>query len=219
MTQQRPDAADVRAPGHARRAWPGAALAILAVLAYIGCGSYARATDAPAGPVRTEMAVDVPAVRLLDQDGRTVEFTELLGGGAPVVVEFFFTSCTTICPVRSATFGAANALLAGSGGSARFVSVSIDPEHDTPSRLLEYRGRFAKRPSDWHLLTGSVSDVTRMQQAFGAVSPSDDRMMHRPLTFIYTGHGTKWVRLEGMTSGRDLAHVVRTVVAPSDPVG
>lgn len=178
-----------------------------------------RADDAGSSLVRTEVVVILPTVQMRDQEGRAVDLRKLVGTGKPVVVEFFFTSCTTICPVRSATFGSASAVLSERGRSARFVSISIDPEHDTPDRLREYRKQFRRRPAEWHLLTGSSDDVARIQSAFDARNPSDDRMLHRPITFVYTGRAGNWVRLDGMASGRDLAQVVTAVDPSGHPPG
>jgi len=155
-----------------------------------------------------------PAVTLVDQDGRMLRLDHMMKPGHAAVVEFFFTTCTTICGVRSAQIAAALPMLNKAKVAVDFYTVSIDPEHDTPERLRAYASQFGPLSPHWHLLTGHAADVRAVQAAFDAEDPSDDKMMHAPLTFICAGKGQPWLRVAQVVSTHDLvarieAQVVR----------
>ena len=86
------------------------------------------------------------------------------------------------------------------------VSISIDPEQDTPEALARYAKRFDAGPQ-WVFLTGSLEDSIRVQKAFDAYR--GDKMNHVPLTLLRTGPDTDWVRYDGFASGADLVTELR----------
>ncbi|HXM71227.1 MAG TPA: SCO family protein, partial [Thermoanaerobaculia bacterium] len=131
-----------------------------------------------------------PDVTLVDQAGARVRLADALSAGGPVLVQFIFTSCSTICPVLSGTFAAVQGALP----EARLVSISIDPDVDTPARLAEYARRFKAGPR-WRLLGGRLEDVIAVESAFDAYR--GNKMRHEPLTFIHPGPRRPWLRLEG----------------------
>ena len=78
----------------------------------------------------------VPDVTLVDQDGRSVRFRSDVLRDRVVVIDFVFTTCTTICPVLSSTFARLQDRLGERlAGSVQLVSISLDPVRDTPERL------------------------------------------------------------------------------------
>ena len=100
----------------------------------------------------------VPAFALTDQAGRPVSERDLRG--APWVANFIFTRCPSACPMLTAKFKALQGEL-GDLPSVRFVSISVDPEHDTPAVLAAYARRFSADTSRWSFLTGSLKDIER----------------------------------------------------------
>lgn len=151
---------------------------------------------------RTSAAYSIPDVSLVDIDGMPVSLREGLGGDEPVMLNFIFTSCTAICPVMSATFRQVQEELGEERNKVRMVSISIDPEHDTPARLKEYAARF-HAGSQWRMLTGSIADSIAVQRAFDAFR--GDKMSHEPVTFLRAGGPDKpWVRLDGLASASDI---------------
>jgi protein SCO1/2 len=116
-----------------------------------------------------------------------------------VALNFIFTSCRTICPVLSASLASLHREV---GGDVVFVSISIDPEYDTPRVLTEYAKRFDVGPA-WTLLTGSRDAVAAVRKAFGAESTAKDG--HRPLTYLRPAGAEAWVRLDGFPSTSELA--------------
>ncbi len=162
----------------------------------------AEGSPGAAGSVRSERRYDVPDVGLLDERARPVRVRELLGGDEPVMLNFVFTTCTAICPVMSGIFARVPRELGDDGARLRLVSISIDPEQDTPARLRAYAERFGAGPR-WTFLTGDRRDVEAVERAFDAYR--GDKMNHEPLTLLRAGPERPWVRLDGFASPAELA--------------
>jgi protein SCO1 len=150
---------------------------------------------------RSESAYVVPAMTLVRQDGAVVQFPQAMNDGRPVLLNFIYTSCTAICPMTSQVFSKVQATLAAAHEDAHLVSISIDPEYDTPARLAAYGKRFAAG-SDWQFYTGTQAASIAMQKAFDVYR--GDKMNHAPVSFLRAARGTKWVRLDGFASPNEL---------------
>jgi protein SCO1/2 len=83
------------------------------------------------------------------------------------------------------------------GAKIHMVSVSIDPEYDTPKRLLAY-AKENKTGPQWDFYTGSIGDSITVQKAFDAYR--GDKMNHAPVTLLRAAPGKPWVRLDGFAS-------------------
>jgi protein SCO1 len=163
--------------------------------------------------VRKEQEYQVPDVMLTDQDGRKISLLAMLEGEEPVMLNFIFTTCTTICPVLSASFTQTQKVLGPDAGNLRMISISIDPEHDTPEKLREYAQRFHARPG-WMFLTGDRDDITAVLRAFDAYRR--DKMNHIPLTLIHAAPQADWIRMEGFASAGDLVHEYNALTQQRD---
>lgn len=163
------------------------------------------------GHQRSERRYRVPDVTLVDEHARAVRLREALDADGPVLVNFIFTTCNAICPVMSGIFARVPRELGEDAERVRLVSISIDPEQDTPARLRAYAARFSAGPG-WRFLTGSAADVAAVQRAFDAYR--GDKMNHEPLTLLHAGPGRPWIRLDGFASAAALAREVREVVRP-----
>ena len=75
-----------------------------------------------------------------------MKFKELVGSKKPVILDFIYGTCTTICPVLSAGYSNLQQKLGADSGKVQLVSVSIDPENDTPQVMREYLARYHARP-------------------------------------------------------------------------
>ncbi|UJM90714.1 SCO family protein [Rhodanobacter denitrificans] len=155
----------------------------------------------------------VPPITLIDQHGRKVRLDQALAGDKPALVQFFFTSCTTICDVRSAQLVAAAPQLLKANIDIGFYTITIDPDRDTPERLLAFSRQFGTPPPNWHLLTGSDANIRQVQAAFNASDPSADKMMHEPLTFIRGGEGQPWRRIDEIVTTSELVKQIKEDVA------
>ena len=161
----------------------------------------AAVADTNSALQRSETAYVIPAVELVRDDGKTVSLPAELDDGRPVVLNFIYTSCSTICPLSSQVFAQFQRALGAKHEFVHLVSISTDPEQDTPARLHAYAQQFhAER--GWDHYTGTVAASINVQRAFAAYH--GDKMSHAPLTLLRSAPGKPWVRLDGFATGRDL---------------
>jgi len=161
-----------------------------------------------ADPTRTvdvgEMSI--PDVTLLDQDGEEVHFYTDLVEDRVVVVNFVFTTCTTICPPMGANFAKLQRLLGDRAGSeVEMISISVDPAVDTPGRLREWGDRFG-RQEGWTLVTGAKPDVDRLLKALEVFTPDKDD--HSPIVLLGDDAQGRWTRAYGLAPPAQLAGMV-----------
>jgi len=165
----------------------------------IAFGGVAAARDS--GYKRSVVRYDVPDVVLVNQDGARVRLRSLIDSGKPVVLDFIYGTCTTICPVLSAGYTSLQGKLGADTRKMQLISVSIDPEHDTPRVMKTYLKQYRAKPG-WDFLTGSREDIDRVMQAFD--SYVTDKMYHRQVTFIRTRAPGEWVRIDGLLGSSEL---------------
>jgi protein SCO1/2 len=132
----------------------------------------------------------------------------LVESGKPVIINFIYTTCTTICPVLSATFTNLRKDLGPNVDKVHFVSISIDPENDRPEKMKKYLSRF-NAGSGWDFLTGSREDINRVLKALDAAFL--DKMAHEPLYLLHGPHSDEWVRIKGLMWASDLMSELRSV--------
>lgn len=143
----------------------------------------------------------VPDVEVVTQDGRRVHFYSDLVQGRTVAINFVFTNCSTICPVSGALFAD---LQKRSDRGVHLISVSIDPETDTPRKLAAWSRRFRSDDGggDWTLVTGDRPSIDRLLAALGA--PPGRPQDHAPLTIIGNDATHSWKRFYGMPGAKQL---------------
>jgi protein SCO1/2 len=146
-------------------------------------------------------AYRIPDAAMLDMEGAPLTLREALDTDSPVMVNFVFTSCAAVCPVMSATFSQVQKRIAADDAVLRLVSISTDPEFDTPARLHAYAKRFGAAPG-WRFLTGSAESSLAAQRAFDV--DRGDKMSHHPVTFLRAKRGEPWVRLDGFANASEL---------------
>jgi len=137
----------------------------------------------------------VPDVVLVNQKGEKIKLKSYLTSDKPVVVDFIYGTCTTICPVLSAGFTNLQNKLGQDAAKVQLISVTIDPEYDTPAVMKDYLKRFRAKPG-WDFLTGSRENIDRVMRAFNAYVPN--KMAHYPLTLLKAPNSDQWVRIYGM---------------------
>ena len=153
----------------------------------------------------SEARVRVPDVQLTDQNGKVVRVQSGLMKGHTVAINFIFTSCTTICSPMGATFGKVQSLV--DPKQVRLISISIDPDTDTPERMHRWGARFKAGPS-WTLLTGPREDVDKLRKAFGLYTP--DRFAHSPTVVIANAAG-EWTRVNGIGNANGIADAIKAI--------
>jgi cytochrome oxidase Cu insertion factor (SCO1/SenC/PrrC family) len=138
--------------------------AIFSLVAVVVVGAWLASRHAPTSMAAAQLAQpadsperfgEVKPFQLVERSGRPVAREDLLG--KPWVVGFIFTRCTGPCPKISGNMRALSEKLAGV--DARLVTISVDPEHDTPEVLAEYARRLGADESRWLFLTGTPEAV------------------------------------------------------------
>jgi protein SCO1 len=105
---------------------------------------------------------------LLTQDGQRVRFYSDVLEGRVVSLNFIFTRCADACPLITQKLKAAKEELGGLFGKpVRFVSISVDPEFDTPARMKEFARRNRAEHPEWLFLTGKPRDVEKVLKRLG----------------------------------------------------
>src|ERR1700722_293655 len=168
--------------------------AILAVLLVI-----ARETAVPGGPQEPlpEIA-PAPDFTLTSQDRVPVSLADLRG--KVVAVMFIYTLCTDTCPALVPTMSFIQDRLGHDfGDKIAFVSITVDPERDTPEVLKEYALAFGADLRGWSFLTGApeaIHDVARRYGVFAARTPEGE-VDHSFLTSIVDPRGVLRVQYLG----------------------
>jgi protein SCO1/2 len=162
--------------------------------------------DTSAPVKRSMMEFKLTPTPLVRQDGTKTTLSKELEGNKPTVVAFFYSSCTTVCPVTSQILAGTQALLGKDLKGSRIVSISIDPEYDTPERLTAYAKKFDAQP-EWQHYTGTLADSIAAQKVFGAYR--GDKMNHVPVIFVNGGGKKSWVQLQGFPSAEQVAKELR----------
>jgi len=146
---------------------------------------------------------DVP---LVDHQGRATSLRQAIDTDMPVLVNFIFTSCTTVCPIMSAGFAQLHESLGPERDRVRLVSISIDPETDTVEALRAYGARYHAGAS-WQFLTGTATASEAAQRAFGAYR--GDKNNHAPATYFRRTRDSPWEALDGLSSAEMLVRAYR----------
>ena len=110
---------------------------------------------------RLPMLLDLPAFTLIDQDAKPFGRQQLLG--RVVIADFIFTHCPVACPRLTSLMKQLQDRMSPqeSAGALRLLSVSVDPERDTPEKLRAYMKTHGADPRSWTFLTGEETEVER----------------------------------------------------------
>jgi protein SCO1/2 len=164
-------------------------IALIIVLALLSFPSVLWAHDAQSDS-QLPVIGPAPPFTLTSQDGKPVSLADLRG--KVVAVTFIYTECPDICPLLTQKMvQVQDELEADFGKKIAFVSISLDPEHDTPEVLKDYAQFWGAKPEGWSFLTGSldaVRDVTRRYGVFFS-KKEDGSVEHSQLTTLVDGDG------------------------------
>jgi protein SCO1/2 len=109
----------------------------------------------------------IPNLTVMTQRGKPVKFYDDLIKGKIVIISFIYTSCTDICPLTTARIAQLEDKLGDMVGREVFlISMTVDPQTDTPERLKEYAERFGAGPG-WSFVTGKPEDIRAINYKFG----------------------------------------------------
>lgn len=172
-----------------------------------------------------------PKFELTDQLGETFSSDELVG--RIWLVNFIFTNCASTCPVQSARIAELQKLIATwpHGNRVRLLSITVDPENDTPAKLLAYAESYMADPNRWKFLTGTRSELWRLSKE-GFKFPVSDNALNSssPIThsprFLLVDAQSQVRGVYDSTEDEDIPRLIRDmqsllflpVADPPDPI-
>ncbi len=158
-----------------------AIVSLTAMLALSACGNREALGDYPAANGNNCL----PDVSLIDQHGAAVSLASLKG--KPVLIDFIYTSCASTCPLLTAKMTAvAHKLGPALGADVTIVSISLDPEHDTPAELAKYATSHDAGGPGWIFLTGPPAKIDQVLALFNLrrTRESDGSITHSIAAFL-----------------------------------
>ena len=161
----------------------------------------------------------LPETKLVDETGRSVSLGSMKG--SVTVYDFIFTNCAGTCPIMTNNMRALTPKV-GKDAPVRFVSISVDPAHDTPAVLAAYAKRVRNDPR-WTFLTGTRTDLVNLsvhgfKLAAGDPGPNGDPLLHSSKFAVADKQGI----IRGYYDGSDakvaeeVAHAISDLVAEAD---
>jgi protein SCO1/2 len=149
-------------------------------------------------------------VELINQDGKKVRFYSDVLKGKTVVVNAFFTSCTSVCPPMNRNMEKIQQALGDRVGRDVFlVSLTVDPEVDTPARLKEYAQKY-HAGAGWVFLTGKKENLDWALYKLGQYV--EDKNDHQTVLIIGNEPTGLWKKAFGMANVAELIQIVESVV-------
>lgn len=141
-----------------------------ALVAVIGTGVWLGSRN----DTRSEFG-SAPAFELIDSNGQSFSSETLQG--KVWLASFFFTSCTSVCPM---VIGKMNSIFEGAPEQIHFVSFSVDPTNDTPEALKKYADKFDADTRRWHFVTGDQEKVRAVvRDGFKVTMPESEAELDR----------------------------------------
>jgi len=156
-----------------------------------------------------KIQIEIPDLMVQDQNGVKRRFYSDLIKDKIVILSFFFTSCPTFCPVMNNRLTKLQATLGDRIGKDVFiVTVTKDPETDTPARLKSF-GKTLQIKSGWTMVTGDVNAIGKIVYDFTGDTLGKDS--HNTIFIIGNDKTGDWADLSGYSSVDDLRQQIDAV--------
>lgn len=154
-------------------------------------------------------------VVLINQDGEPMRFYSDLLQDKTVVINAFFTSCPAVCPILSQKLLAIQQRLGDRmGKDLHLISISVDPETDTPQRLKAYSERFQAVPG-WYFLGGPKENVDWALFKLG--QQVKNKEAHTNIFIVGKASTGRWKKVLGLASSAEILEVVEDVLDDPSP--
>jgi protein SCO1 len=151
-----------------------------------------------------------PDVPVVTQDGKTLRFYDDMIKDKIVVVSFIYTSCSELCPIETARLAEVKDKLGDRvGRDIFFISISVDPEHDTPDLLKAFADAFGASAPGWQFLTGRPADIDAINAKFGDRSAERSLSDHRNEILIGNDATGDWERDSSFNDVNQLTMTIR----------
>ena len=218
---------------------PAASLVLVLALVAGGCAerpgggetppeqSPAPAAVAPGPPDRVALIRDqhLPNIALVTHEGRRVRFYDDLVKGKVVAINFMFATCRNACPAATEHLVAVQKALAERGqGDVTLLSISLEPERDTPEVLRGYAQVHGAAPG-WYFLTGKRDDIELLRRKLGAYDLDPvvdaDPTQHAGIVILGNEPKGRWRAISALSKPVRIRQAIeRTLLPPSQwPTG
>jgi protein SCO1 len=140
-----------------------------------------------------------PPFALISQDGKPVSLGDFRG--KVLAVNFIYSSCPDVCPLLTQKMAQVrDALRVDFGPRIAFVSITVDPENDTPDVLKNFADAFGANSASWAFLTGPPAAVRAAIGRYGvvAIKNPDGGIDHTALTSLIDRRGMLRVQYAGI---------------------
>jgi cytochrome oxidase Cu insertion factor (SCO1/SenC/PrrC family) len=175
-------------------------------LGAVGCGNGPAATGQQAAEPEAALPIlaELPDFELIDEAGRSWGSSEL--AGQLWIASFIFTRCPTTCPMQTAQMTRLQERLRRHPRWAgmRLVSITVDPEHDTPAVLTDYARAAGAEPDRWKFLTGTRDAIWDLSNdgfnlAAGEPAEGDGPLFHSARLILVDGQRRVRGYYDGLT--------------------
>ncbi len=198
---------------------------ILLTLFMAGCGGTQAARNSStsgsaSGLQGTDLgAKPAPDFHLVDQNHQTISLTQFTG--MPVIITFFYTHCTTSCPLIAGKMHTALVQLGPAAQHVAILAISVDPAGDTPASVTTFsRAHQLQGYQNWHYLLGTRQELTPIWAAYdvtgippGASMMSQSAMNHSAVVYVLDQQGRERTLLDSDFTPTQLAsdlHLLQT---------
>jgi protein SCO1 len=193
---------------------------VLCCLSFPCLGPEAAVSSGPKGEQSTARAGEqvkagavkqvIPDLVILDQDGKKALFYSQMLKGKVVAINFIYTTCTAFCASQGAIFSRLQALLGDKlGSSVHLITITTDPEADTPERLKTWSVKFGAK-AGWSLVTGEKGAVDEILKAL--TGDVGRKGMHSPVVLIGDVDQGLWIRDYGLAEPERLAATIEQMI-------
>lgn len=166
----------------------------------------AAASPAPDYRLARQDVPRLPDIALVTMHKRPTTLARELDTEQPLWLNFVFTTCSTTCSMQTAVLAALQARLQREQRAAKFLSLTIDPDGDTPEQLAAFASRFGVQAASWQFCTGRYEDLLLPQRAFDVYRGS--KAAHPPVVLLRAARGAPWWRVTGFPTPEDLHSVL-----------
>jgi len=133
-------------------------------------------------------------LELVNQDGETVQFFDDVMKDKVVVINFIFTNCKGACPLMTHKLTLVRDKLEGYvGKTLQFVSLSLDPERDTPAAMKEFAKTHDADHDGWIFLTGDANNLDTIIKKLGQYT--DDMEAHSTMMLAGNVNNAHWIKI------------------------
>ena len=186
-------------------------------------GSTASPADQPGKPdfdlqayAARSLRSHFPNVALQNQDKKTIRFYDDVIKGRIVMIQFMYTQCDKYCPMVTPNLAKVQReLQRRAPNQVTMISITVDPNHDTPQVLKEYSSKFHVQ-TGWQFLTGSKKDIDWIRRELGVYDPEEQKTEHLNVLTIGKEPTGQWLAIEALAKPDDIVDTVLNLV-PEPP--